>query len=167
MPRALTPETFQQAQRQLQPSAVAASFADSQTAASADPDDGNDDDDSDPATSHSRSYSRSPVTKEQKWALYTWLIENVNYPYPREEDMNGLLNVDNMDAAKFKTWFANTRKRQFYKVRTSTGDKLFIPNTKFFETCRRLGIVVPSALLEQSMCLAKQHNIQTCPTGLN
>ncbi|KAI8325330.1 hypothetical protein GQ54DRAFT_295569 [Martensiomyces pterosporus] len=101
-----------------------------------------------------RSNRRTTLSTRQKREFYVWLANNTDTPYPSEEDRLGCLNIDNMDKKKFGYWFANIRSRQFDKVRTPDGRRQFVPNAKFYGTCRRLRIGIPATVPEDSIGLA-------------
>ncbi|KAI7833189.1 hypothetical protein BX661DRAFT_179325 [Kickxella alabastrina] len=90
-----------------------------------------------------KSQPRNSISRMQKMEFYRWLIKNIHFPFPSEEDRLGQLAVDEISERKFKYWFANIRCRQFNKNRKANGEIFFVPNAKFYMSCLRLKLPIP------------------------
>ncbi|KAJ2575682.1 hypothetical protein GGH19_002804 [Coemansia sp. RSA 1807] len=88
---------------------------------------------------------RNSISRKQKKLFYMWLLENTRFPFPTENE-RVYLDIDHVSEKQFKYWFANIRCRQFTKRRDSEGNLYFAPNAKFYESCFRMGLVIPHAI---------------------
>ncbi|ORX74809.1 hypothetical protein DL89DRAFT_23010 [Linderina pennispora] len=82
---------------------------------------------------------RKQLTEDQKNTYFTWLYKNRHDPKPKGKERERLRSVDDMSPARFKTWFANARRR-YFTIDTVDGVQRYQLNARFYEVCRRYGI---------------------------
>ncbi|KAJ1735158.1 hypothetical protein LPJ61_000686 [Coemansia biformis] len=84
---------------------------------------------------------RIALSVEQREVFFRWLYENVHDPKPKGIDRDRLRRVGNMSRERFKTWFANARRR-YFKI-TFDGDvQRYTVNARFRDACQRANITL-------------------------
>ncbi|KAJ2771627.1 hypothetical protein IWQ56_001708 [Coemansia nantahalensis] len=84
---------------------------------------------------------RQYLDAEQRRVFFRWLYQNVNDPKPKGAERDRLRSIGNMSRERFKTWFANARRRYFNV--TFDGDvQRYTINDRFREVCERDNIVL-------------------------
>ncbi|KAJ1834779.1 hypothetical protein IWW55_002651 [Coemansia sp. RSA 2706] len=86
---------------------------------------------------------RKTLSDEQRRAFYTWLINNLNNPYPSESERTNELNIDKLTKQKFKWWFSNHRHRSWDQCEDESGNRVFKARLPFYKACLRLGVKIP------------------------
>ncbi|KAJ2724273.1 hypothetical protein GGI07_002046 [Coemansia sp. Benny D115] len=108
-------------------------------------DDGDDDEDEDndndsEAKEGSQLSKRTLLTAKQKCAYFRWLYTHQSNPWPKGDEREQLRALGNMSKGRFKTWFANARRRYFSSVINEAGQKTLELNNRFFISCQRAKI---------------------------
>ncbi|KAJ1723187.1 hypothetical protein LPJ53_002449 [Coemansia erecta] len=83
--------------------------------------------------------SRIPLTDEQREIFFRWLYENAHDPKPRGHERDRLRHIGNMSRERFKTWFANARRRYFV-ITQENGVLRYSINQRFLVACQRAKI---------------------------
>ncbi|KAJ2708012.1 hypothetical protein FB645_000363 [Coemansia sp. IMI 203386] len=109
-------------------------------AADADSAEDNDDDNDEAADKQQTSVSgRIPLTNEQREVFFRWLYENAHDPKPKGHERDRLRCIGNMSRERFKTWFANARRRYFVTSQDN-GVLTYSVNQRFLVACQRAKI---------------------------
>ncbi|KAJ2745269.1 hypothetical protein GGI20_002292 [Coemansia sp. BCRC 34301] len=82
---------------------------------------------------------RTPLTTVQREIFFRWLYQNIHDPKPRGKERERLRNIGNMSHERFKTWFANARRR-YFTVTTENGVQRYTINSRFVVACQRANI---------------------------
>ncbi|KAJ2785391.1 hypothetical protein GGI15_001943 [Coemansia interrupta] len=80
--------------------------------------------------------SRIPLTDEQRQIFFRWLYDNAHDPKPKGHERDKLRHIGNMSRERFKTWFANARRRYFITTQENGVLKYRI-NQRFIVACQR------------------------------
>ncbi|KAJ2377025.1 hypothetical protein IW150_001622 [Coemansia sp. RSA 2607] len=83
--------------------------------------------------------SRIPLTEEQREVFFRWLYENAHDPKPKGHERDRLRHIGNMSRERFKTWFANARRRYFITTQEN-GVLRYAINQRFIVACQRAKI---------------------------
>ncbi|KAJ1835381.1 hypothetical protein LPJ63_001197 [Coemansia sp. RSA 2711] len=97
---------------------------------------GDDEADSEPQRTPS---GRIPLTREQREVFFRWLYENSHDPKPKGSERDRLRCIGNMTRERFKTWFANARRR-YFKISYDNGVQQYTVNERFRVACQRANI---------------------------
>ncbi|PIA18069.1 hypothetical protein COEREDRAFT_101156 [Coemansia reversa NRRL 1564] len=82
---------------------------------------------------------RIPLTSEQREIFFRWLYENAHDPKPKGIERDRLRRIGNMTRDRFKTWFANARRR-YFKITYDDGVQHYEVNERFRVACQRAKI---------------------------
>ncbi|KAJ2081781.1 hypothetical protein H4R24_002107 [Coemansia sp. RSA 988] len=82
---------------------------------------------------------RIPLTREQREIFFRWLYENAHDPKPKGIERDRLRRIGNMTRDRFKTWFANARRR-YFKITYDDGVQRYAVNERFRVACHRAKI---------------------------
>ncbi|KAJ2462329.1 hypothetical protein GGI03_004540 [Coemansia sp. RSA 2337] len=85
------------------------------------------------------SSGRTPLTAMQREVFFRWLYQNIHDPKPRGSERDRLRAIGNMSRERFKTWFANARRR-YFTVTVENGVQRYAMNNRFIVVCERSGI---------------------------
>ncbi|KAJ2001452.1 hypothetical protein H4R26_004124 [Coemansia thaxteri] len=83
--------------------------------------------------------NRIPLTAAQREIFFRWLYQNINDPKPKGSERDRLRCIGNMTRERFKTWFANARRR-YFSVTVVDGVQRYTMNTRFIVACERANI---------------------------
>ncbi|KAJ1889670.1 hypothetical protein LPJ66_007908 [Kickxella alabastrina] len=102
-----------------------------------------------PSPSHSRDEGtdvetkrvarRTSLSEKQKKELFKWVYKNRFNPKPRGEEKERLMRVAGMSRERFKTWFANARRRYFIRTEVNGVIQYEVTQT-FLDACQRADI---------------------------
>ncbi|KAI9506856.1 hypothetical protein GGI25_000115 [Coemansia spiralis] len=84
--------------------------------------------------------NRIPLTSEQREIFFRWLHENAHDPKPKGKERDRLRSIGNMSRERFKTWFANARRRYFNVATNMDGEQSYTINERFKIACQRANI---------------------------
>ncbi|KAJ2352173.1 hypothetical protein GGF43_003824 [Coemansia sp. RSA 2618] len=82
---------------------------------------------------------RIPLTREQREIFFLWLYKNAHDPKPKGSERDHLRCIGNMSRERFKTWFANARRR-YFKITYNNGVQEYAVNERFRVACQRANI---------------------------
>ncbi|KAJ2783092.1 hypothetical protein H4R18_001913 [Coemansia javaensis] len=82
---------------------------------------------------------RTPLTKYQREVFFRWLLANIHDPKPKGHERERLRSIGDMSRERFKTWFANARRR-YFTVTYRNGIQHYTINERFAIACRRANI---------------------------
>ncbi|KAJ1644939.1 hypothetical protein LPJ64_003417 [Coemansia asiatica] len=82
---------------------------------------------------------RIPLTSQQREVFFRWLYENAHDPKPKGHERDRLRHIGNMSRERFKTWFANARRRYFVTTQEN-GVLKYSVNQRFLVACQRAKI---------------------------
>ncbi|KAJ1751795.1 hypothetical protein LPJ79_001754 [Coemansia sp. RSA 1821] len=82
---------------------------------------------------------RIPLTREQRQVFFRWLYQNAHDPKPKGSERDQLRAIGNMSRERFKTWFANARRR-YFKITYVNGVQQYTINERFRVACKRADI---------------------------
>ncbi|KAJ1759552.1 hypothetical protein LPJ77_002009 [Coemansia sp. RSA 2523] len=82
---------------------------------------------------------RIPLTREQREVFFHWLYNNAHDPKPKGSERDHLRCIGNMTRERFKTWFANARRR-YFKITYNNGVQQYTVNERFRVACQRANI---------------------------
>ncbi|KAJ1770282.1 hypothetical protein IW140_002801 [Coemansia sp. RSA 1813] len=85
---------------------------------------------------------RFRLNDEQKRRIYTWMVKNIDNPYPSEDDRKSYLAIEGLSKQRFKWWFSNHRHRSLEAVEDKDGNTTFVPRLAFYKTCAKLGVEI-------------------------
>ncbi|KAJ2797190.1 hypothetical protein H4R20_005270 [Coemansia guatemalensis] len=88
---------------------------------------------------HRTPSGRIPLTREQREIFFRWLYENAHDPKPKGIERDRLRRIGNMTRDRFKTWFANARRR-YFKITYDDGVQRYAVNERFRVACQRAKI---------------------------
>ncbi|KAJ2841472.1 hypothetical protein GGI22_007879, partial [Coemansia erecta] len=91
-------------------------------------------------SSSTASRPRFRLSDDQKRCFYTWIVKNINNPYPSEDDRENDLAVEGISKQRFKWWFSNHRHRSLEAVVGEDGSTSFVPRLSFYKACAKLGV---------------------------
>ncbi|KAJ2861110.1 hypothetical protein GGI22_002541 [Coemansia erecta] len=83
---------------------------------------------------------RIALTNEQREVFFRWLYQNSHDPKPKGKERDRLRSIGNMSRGRFKTWFANARRRYFYVSTEADGKQKYTINERFRIACQRSNI---------------------------
>ncbi|KAJ2521637.1 hypothetical protein H4217_001265 [Coemansia sp. RSA 1939] len=83
---------------------------------------------------------RIALTNEQREIFFRWLFENTHDPKPKGKERERLRRIGNMSRGRFKTWFANARRRYFHVVTDAEGKQTYVVNERFKIACHRSNV---------------------------
>ncbi|KAJ1906863.1 hypothetical protein LPJ81_001108 [Coemansia sp. IMI 209127] len=83
---------------------------------------------------------RIALTNEQRAVFFRWLYQNTHDPKPKGKERDRLRSIGNMSRGRFKTWFANARRRYFYVSTGADGKQKYTINERFRIACQRSNI---------------------------
>ncbi|KAJ2830088.1 hypothetical protein IWW50_000494 [Coemansia erecta] len=86
---------------------------------------------------------RKTLTDDEKRRLYTWLVKNIDHPYPSDEARMNELCIKTVEKQAFKWWFSNHRHRSLEQFTDEDGNKRFKAKLPFYKACFRLNIEIP------------------------
>ncbi|KAJ1889571.1 hypothetical protein LPJ66_007961 [Kickxella alabastrina] len=102
-----------------------------------------------PSLSHSRDEGvgvetkrvarRTSLSEKQKKEMFKWVYKNRFNPKPRGEERERLMRVAGMSRERFKTWFANARRRYFIRTEVNGAIQYEVTQT-FIDACQRADI---------------------------
>ncbi|KAJ2416791.1 hypothetical protein GGI10_000691 [Coemansia sp. RSA 2530] len=82
---------------------------------------------------------RTPLTPEQREIFFRWLYQNIHDPKPKGGERDRLRAIGNMSRERFKTWFANARRR-YFTITVENGVQRYSVNNRFIVACQRNNI---------------------------
>ncbi|KAJ2852252.1 hypothetical protein IWW36_000394 [Coemansia brasiliensis] len=82
---------------------------------------------------------RIPLTREQRRVFFRWLYQNAHDPKPKGSERDQLRAIGNMSRERFKTWFANARRR-YFRITYVNGVQQYTINERFRVACKRADI---------------------------
>ncbi|KAJ2771991.1 hypothetical protein GGI18_004941, partial [Coemansia linderi] len=82
---------------------------------------------------------RTPLTPEQREIFFRWLYQNIHDPKPKGGERDRLRAIGNMSRERFKTWFANARRR-YFTTTVENGVQRYSVNNRFIVACQRNNI---------------------------
>ncbi|KAJ2330507.1 hypothetical protein GGI00_003672, partial [Coemansia sp. RSA 2681] len=82
---------------------------------------------------------RTPLTPMQREVFFRWLYNNTHDPKPKGKERDRLREIGNMSRERFKTWFANARRR-YFTVTLENGVQKYTMNSRFIVACQRANI---------------------------
>ncbi|KAJ1963038.1 hypothetical protein GGI12_002284 [Dipsacomyces acuminosporus] len=82
---------------------------------------------------------RIPLTDEQRREYFLWLYRNAHDPKPKGKERERLRAIGNMSRERFKTWFANARRR-YFRITENNGIQRYVINSRFKDACKRANI---------------------------
>ncbi|KAJ2457390.1 hypothetical protein GGF42_002702 [Coemansia sp. RSA 2424] len=82
---------------------------------------------------------RTPLTPMQREVFFRWLYNNTHDPKPKGKERDRLREIGNMSRERFKTWFANARRR-YFTVTFENGVQKYTMNSRFIVACQRANI---------------------------
>lgn len=82
---------------------------------------------------------RTPLTPYQREVFFRWLYKNADDPKPKGKEREELRRIGNMSRERFKTWFANARRR-YFDVEYRDGVPTYTVNERFLDACQRANI---------------------------
>ncbi|KAJ1816784.1 hypothetical protein LPJ75_001912 [Coemansia sp. RSA 2598] len=127
------------ASKQCAGSAVSVSSYPPSAAATADAESAEDNDDEAADKQQMSASGRIPLTSEQREVFFRWLYENAHDPKPKGHERDRLRHIGNMSRERFKTWFANARRRYFVTTQEN-GVLRYSVNQRFLVACQRAKI---------------------------
>ncbi|KAJ1769925.1 hypothetical protein EV179_004940 [Coemansia sp. RSA 487] len=83
---------------------------------------------------------RIALTNEQREIFFRWLFQNAHDPKPKGKERDRLRSIGNMSRGRFKTWFANARRRYFNVTTEADGKQMYTINERFRIACQRSNI---------------------------
>ncbi|KAJ2556570.1 hypothetical protein EV175_001915 [Coemansia sp. RSA 1933] len=83
---------------------------------------------------------RIALTNEQRSVFFQWLYLNAHDPKPKGKERDRLRGIGNMSRGRFKTWFANARRRYFHVTTGADGKQKYTINERFRVACQRSNI---------------------------
>ncbi|KAJ2134314.1 hypothetical protein GGH17_002863 [Coemansia sp. RSA 788] len=101
------------------------------------------------------SRKRKTLSDAQKRRFYTWLINNIDNPYPNDDERINELCGDGISKTNFKWWFSNHRHRSLEHCVGEDGRRKFKAKLPFYKACIRLGIDIPWGIPEDIQALLK------------
>ncbi|KAJ2498213.1 hypothetical protein GGH96_004524 [Coemansia sp. RSA 1972] len=101
------------------------------------------------------SRKRKTLSDDQKRRYYTWLINNIDNPYPNDDERTKELCGDDISKTNFKWWFSNHRHRSLEHCVGEDGRRTFKAKLPFYKACIRLGIDIPWEIPEDIQALLK------------
>ncbi|KAJ2655537.1 DNA binding [Coemansia sp. RSA 1199] len=101
------------------------------------------------------SRKRKTLSDTQKRRFYTWLINNIDNPYPNDDERMNELCGDGISKTNFKWWFSNHRHRSLQHCVGEDGRRTFKAKLPFYKACIRLGIDIPWEIPEDIQALLK------------
>ncbi|KAJ2820347.1 hypothetical protein FBU31_005254 [Coemansia sp. 'formosensis'] len=85
------------------------------------------------------SSNRTPLTPMQREVFFRWLYQNIHDPKPKGSERDRLRAIGNMSRERFKTWFANARRR-YFTISVENGVQRYTMNNRFIVACQRADI---------------------------
>ncbi|KAJ2058605.1 hypothetical protein GGI17_004925 [Coemansia sp. S146] len=85
------------------------------------------------------STGRTPLTPMQREVFFRWLYQNIHDPKPKGSERDRLRAIGNMSRERFKTWFANARRR-YFTITFENGVQRYTMNSRFIVACQRADI---------------------------
>ncbi|KAJ2159456.1 hypothetical protein GGF46_003000 [Coemansia sp. RSA 552] len=82
---------------------------------------------------------RIPLTRDQREVFFRWLYQNSHDPKPKGSERDRLRCIGKMTRERFKTWFANARRR-YFKITYQNGVQKYTVNERFRVACQRANI---------------------------
>ncbi|KAI8325351.1 hypothetical protein GQ54DRAFT_295585 [Martensiomyces pterosporus] len=83
--------------------------------------------------------NRIQLTDDQRREYFIWLYRNSHDPKPKGAERERLRSIGRMSRERFKTWFANARRR-YFRVAEIDGVQQYVVNDRFRDVCKRANI---------------------------